>query len=333
MNGKFSHEYQCPLFGSSSCNCEILWKFVTFEALQIFELYCNGRHTPESHRRHAGKFLAPLQKEAVMNAVQCDPNTTASKVIRNMSKAPDAAVRIDHKHIESVERLVRNKRDALLSKELGGVDLSSRSEGDEVKIKKIVNDNRFDDAVKAHNMNSRLRHFDPHQLLFTSFQFDEIVHYGMTTGHNIMNVARAINAGSLMFCTDGTFKVCRQVICVLGIRVGMLEGETATVGFSINPTESSEAIRATFNGFEAAFHMLFQVLKGCGHTGCLFCSNLADIVAEDGMQNYMVSAEWRRKVWPKKKFMSDDGLGHKTFVREDHPEDMRLKCYQHVGGE
>lgn len=332
MEGKFSHEYRCPMFGESTCGCEILWKLVTFDALEVYELYCNGRHTPESHERHGGKFLAPLQKEAVVNAVQCDPNTTAAKVIRNMANAPNAARRIDHKHFESVERLVRSKRDELLSKELGGIAMGSRSESDESKIKKIVNENRFDDAVKAHNMNSRGGHFNEHHLLFTSFQFEDIVHYGMTTGHNIMNVARAINAGSLMFCTDGTFKVCRQDICVLGIRVGMLEGETATVGFSINPTESSEAIRATFKGFEAAFHMLFQVLKCCGDSGCSFCSNLAEIMGEDGMQDYMASSEWRRKVWPKKKFMSDDGLGHKTFVREDYPEDMRLKCYQHVGG-
>ena len=29
--------------------------------------------------------------------------------------------------------------------------------------------------------------------------------------------------------------------------------------------------------------------------------------------------------------LCDDGKGHKTFVKNDHPECTLLKCYQHVG--
>ena len=65
----------------------------------------------------------------------------------------------------------------------------------------------------------------------------------------------------VFFNSDGAFNICWQSLCVIGFRVGMLGGKIATVSFSINPPESVEAFRATFNGFQAAFHQSFQGLK------------------------------------------------------------------------
>jgi len=329
--GSVSHEYRCPLF--NQCDCVILWKFTINVQYEVFELYCNGRHTADSHRLFKGRFLAPRQKEAIIRSVETDPNTTGSKLIRNLSNVADSELHIDHKLLVSVDRLVRTKRDEVLSKALGGVEVSGRSEDDEGKIKAMADLNRFDTAVKAHNANSSSNHFDVHEVLFTSFQFKDVLHYGLTTGHNIMNVARAINAGTLIFCTDGTFRVCRREVCVLGIRVAMLEGETATVGFSVNPTESTDAIRGTFRGFQAAFFCLFQTLKSCGKEGCSVCNNIRDIMEEEGMKKLIASSCWKSRVFGGKKFMGDDGLGHKSFVRTDFPQDMRLKCFQHINGE
>ena len=71
-------------------------------------------------------------------------------------------------------------------------------EDDVTKLKKLAEQNRFDDAVKLHNLNPKQHHFNEYEILYTSFQFDQILHYAhwtvLTTGHNIMNVTRAINA-------------------------------------------------------------------------------------------------------------------------------------------
>ena len=50
----------------------------------VFQLKCNFRHKCDPHVKYNGKFLAPRQKEAVIRAVQNDPNCTRNTVIRNM---------------------------------------------------------------------------------------------------------------------------------------------------------------------------------------------------------------------------------------------------------
>ena len=75
----------------------------------VFQLECNSRHTSESHVKYRGKFLAPHQKEAVIRAVQNDPNCTGNTVIRNMRNVADERVQIGHGLKESVDRLVRSK--------------------------------------------------------------------------------------------------------------------------------------------------------------------------------------------------------------------------------
>ena len=76
-------------------------------------------------------------------------------------------------------------------------------------------------------------------------QWHLIIHYGMTTAHDILNIGRAINAGECTFYTDGTFNVCWNDLCLLGCREGERCDWPSTVGFSVNPSESEEAIRAT----------------------------------------------------------------------------------------
>ena len=113
-----------------------------------------------------------------------------------MSNVPDRDLQIDHKFHDSVDRLARDQRDVVLSKVLGGIVVSSRTEDDVATIKKMAKRKGFYDALKLHNVNPKQHHFNEHEILYTNFQFDENLHDAITTGHNIMNVARAINAGT-----------------------------------------------------------------------------------------------------------------------------------------
>ena len=72
----------------------------------VFQLECNGRHKSDSHVKYNGKFLAPRRKEAVIRAVQNDPNCTGNTVIRNMQNVEDERVQIHHSLKDSVEILV-----------------------------------------------------------------------------------------------------------------------------------------------------------------------------------------------------------------------------------
>ena len=92
-----------------------------------------------------------------------------------------------------------------------------------------------------------------------------------------MNIGRAINAGEITFYTDGTFGMCKNEVCLIGFRVGKRCDGTATVGFSVNPSESEGAIRATYEGFQACFFGLFNKLRVCSDIKCEPCRNIVDI--------------------------------------------------------
>ena len=114
-----SREYQCPSF--RSCLFDVFWKLQYNLAKRAYSLFCNKRHTGQSHTYHQGKFLDPFQKEAVSLAVQINLNITGTKVIRNLTNVDDEQVKIDHGLKGSVDWLVRNSRDTVFTKVLGGV--------------------------------------------------------------------------------------------------------------------------------------------------------------------------------------------------------------------
>ena len=53
---------------------------------------------------------------------------------------------------------------------------------------------------------------------------------------------------------------------------------TVTVGYSINPSESQEAMRATYDGLEAAFFGVFNKLKLCSERNYELCHNIIEIL-------------------------------------------------------
>ena len=77
--------------------------------------------------------------------------------------------------------------------------------------------------------------------------------------HNIMNIDRAINAGDITFYTDGTFNIAKKEIYLLGVRIGKRCDGTATVGFSVNPSESEDAMGFSVNPSESE-----DAIRGAG---------------------------------------------------------------------
>ena len=140
-----SREYQCPFF--KSCLCDVLWKFQYDLVKRTYSLWCNKRHTGQSHANHRGKFLDPFQQEVVSRAVHIDPNITGAKIIRNLTNVDDERVQIDHGLKASVDRLVRHERDAVFTKVLGGVKVGGPSCEEVKKLSKYCKERRFDNAI------------------------------------------------------------------------------------------------------------------------------------------------------------------------------------------
>ena len=149
---------------------------------------------------------------------------------------------------------MRKERNRILQQQMDGVEMSWKTE---VQILRELCEGRMlQDQIKLHNDKpGKSNHINPNKMMVTSSQFaNGIVHWGMSTPNMLLNVARGINSGEKMtLCMDGTFGTCWRETCLYGIRYGMMGGTTAPIGYSINPKESTDAIRATFNGLQAGF--------------------------------------------------------------------------------
>ena len=120
---------------------------------------------------------------------------------------------------------------------------------------------------------------------------------------------------------------------MIGVRVGKRCDGTATVGYAINPSESQDAMRATYDGLEAAFFGVFNMLHVCSEPNCELCQNIVEILNGEEMIRFKNSSKWEEMELPEAKQMSDEGGGHKAYVTNDRPGSMLLKCYQRCGSE
>jgi len=198
---------------------------------------------------------------AVARAVQNDPNCTGNMVIRKMGNIADDWIQIDHSLKDSVDKLVRVERDAVLFKNLGGIEVGGNRQSEVQKLRRFCEERRFNNAIKHHNNDGE--HIQAHKMLITSMQWHPDIHYRMTTVNDIMNIGRAINAGEITFYTDGTFGMCKNEFCLICVRVGKRCDGTTTVGCSVNPSESESGMRATYEGLQASFFGLFNKLRVC----------------------------------------------------------------------
>ena len=72
--------------------------------------------------------------------------------------------------------------------------------------------------------------------------------------------------------------MCKNEICPIGVRVGERCDGTATVGFSINPSESEAGMLATYEGLQACFFGLFNKLRVCSDLKCELCHTIVGIL-------------------------------------------------------
>ena len=156
------------------------------------------------------------------------------------------------------------------------------NQNDEVqKLRMLGEERRFDIALKHHN--SGEGHIQANTMLISSMQWQPDIHYGMMTVNDIMNIGRAINAGEISFYSDGGFGMCKNEICLIGIRVGKRCYRTAIVGYSINLSESEVAMLATYEGLQACFFRIFKRLRVCSEPNCDLRRNIVDILNGEEM--------------------------------------------------
>ena len=161
----------------------------------VYELLRNEPHTASSHANSKNKFLAPLQKGAIMRSLVTHSTATAKQIRQSTNLHLGEREHIGPALGPSVERHVLKQRNLVFKKQMESVEMSGKSE---VQILRELCEGRMlQDQIKRHNDNSgKLNHIQPNKMMVTSSQFaDGIVHWGMSTPNMLLNFARGIKSG------------------------------------------------------------------------------------------------------------------------------------------
>ena len=78
--GSQSHEFSCQIWRSCSCVTGYKLLVVDRKGVTVYELFRNEPHTAESHATSKNKFLAPLQKGAIMRSLMMNTTVTTKQI-------------------------------------------------------------------------------------------------------------------------------------------------------------------------------------------------------------------------------------------------------------
>ena len=96
-----------------------------------YELFRNEQHTALSHATSKNKFLAPLQKGAIMRFLVTNTTATAKQIRQSTNLLLDEKEHIGSSvdpSVDSGERFVRKQRNRILQEQMSGVETSGKTE-------------------------------------------------------------------------------------------------------------------------------------------------------------------------------------------------------------
>ena len=126
--GSQSHEFRCQFWRSCSCVSGYKLRVVDRKGVTVYELFRNEPHTAESHATSKNKFLAPLQKGAIMRSLVTNTTATAKQIRQLTNLLLDEKEHIGPSLGPSVERYVRKQRNRILQEQMSGVETSRKTE-------------------------------------------------------------------------------------------------------------------------------------------------------------------------------------------------------------
>ena len=94
------------------------------DGVTVYEIFRNEPHTASSHANSKNKFLAPLQKGAIMRSLVTNSTVTAKQIWQSTNLLLDEKEHIGPSLGPSVERYVLKQRNRILQEQMSGVEMS-----------------------------------------------------------------------------------------------------------------------------------------------------------------------------------------------------------------
>ena len=164
--GSQSHEFRCQFWRSCSCVTGYKLFVVDRKGVMAYEIFRNDPHTALSHATSKYKFLALLQKGAIMRFLVTNTTATAKQIRQSTNLLLDEKEHIGPSLGPSVERYVRKQRNRILQEQMSGVEMSGKTE---VQILRVLCEGQMlQDQIKLHNNKPRkANHIDPNKMMVT----------------------------------------------------------------------------------------------------------------------------------------------------------------------
>ncbi len=174
----------------------------------------------------------------------------------------------------AVNRLVSKECSQLLADRVHGVDIDG-TRGAMLTLAMNLSLSKF---ISKHNDPNDAYHLDQHDVVTCGYQFERGVTFlNLTTPHLLLNLARAENCGWQTQCHfDGTFNLCRKNIGMIAMGMNSMGSHYNPVSFNIVNSESSEALKSSYNTSVTGMYKLFKEVKLCDKEPCDFCSSIEE---------------------------------------------------------
>jgi len=322
-----THYYRCPLAHRTKCPHKLRILYYAGSAhLEITEGHESFEHDDVNKKRLGWK-----QINAIAAAVRVAPNQTASSIRRNLGNFASPTKEVTPQFLPSVRRLVSKVRDDITKVNLNGIEVDG-SYGSLTELCKAID---FRKAVKRHNDPDVPYHIDMFETVCIGHDIDagsNVLFMALTNIWMLCEIARIRNSNwALQIQGDGTFKLCAENVCLLGLGVNRIGAHFHPIALLIVPdgAETEDAWTQLWRCVRHAIHRLFTKFQPCILADCSTCRTIRDIMGEEAWSTIVRSEPFLKDFkievdyssgdnnWPWSNFSTNE-LGLSALVCSSH---------------
>jgi hypothetical protein len=271
--------YRCPLAHRTECPHKVRAK--NYGGSVILE--GTEGHAEFLHIDKNSKILSWRQTNAIAAAVRTAPHQSAASIRRNLVNLESPTKIVEPKMLAKVRRVVRKERDHLTTCNLNGVHVDG-SYGSLTEFCRAI---KFSTLIEQHNDPAVDFHLDFFQTVCIGSDIDaqtNTIFIALTNVWMLCEIARVRNSKwALQIQGDGTFKVCVEAVCLLGLGVNRVGAHFHPVALLIVPdgAETEDAWTQLWKCVRYAMHRLFNKFRPCPLADCKLCVCISDLKDSD----------------------------------------------------
>ena len=333
-----THYYKCPLAYRTHCphKLRILY-YAGVAHLEITEGHETFEHDDKNKKRLGWK-----QINAIAAAVRVAPNQTATSIRRNLGNFASPTKDVAPELLPSVRRLVSKVRGDITRVNLHGVEVDG-SYGSLTELCKAID---FRTLVERHNAADNEYHLDMFETVCIGHDIEadsNVIFIALTNIWMLCEIARIKNSNwALQIQGDGTFNLCAEEVCLLGLGVNRAGAHYHPVSLLIVPdgSETEDAWTQLWRCVRHGIHRLFTKFQPCPLADCSTCCTIRDIMGEEAWAKIVRSepfAEHRQievdygsgdNNWPWSNFCTNE-LGLSALVCSSHATGYQPDFYNY----